>query len=452
VRPAVIDLQEWKSVGPGDETQGGSLAGFRFEGEDQRQIAQAFTKKRVVEFHELYDGLQIRARSHVGRIQIGALTLTIRPKVASEQLLSLFRYAYGLDDVKRYESVDYTMGGGLFQDLVIAQLGVEAKNLIERGVTKSYIGKAEQLSSPRGTIDFARLGAQGGIVSATLPCRHYPRSSDNLLNQVVLAGLRLAGDLAQDRSLAASVRRLGRTFAEFATPIQLSASVLEESERAINRLVRPYRSVVRLIELLYQGSLVNFDGQHEARRLPGFLFDMNRFFQTLLERFLIENLRAFDVEPEHGLSEMMRFVPGHNPSKRKAPRPRPDYAVKQGRNVLALLDAKYRDLWEKPLPRDMLYQLSIYALSQPKGSTAAILYPSDKPEARPSLIEIREPMSGEVSGYVAQRPVNLTRLVELVGLTGSHGEAARESYALFLSGLASPGRPNSTSGGFALGA
>lgn len=83
----------------------------------------------------------------------------------------------------------------------------------------------------------------------------------------------------------------------------------------------------------------------------------------------------------------------------------------------------------------MLYQLSIYALSQPKGATAAILYPTDKPEARSSLIEIREPMTGQVSAYVAQRPVNLSRLVDLVALTGTSGEAARESYALSLSGL-----------------
>ncbi len=49
----------------------------------------------------------------------------------------------------------------------------------------------------------------------------------------------------------------------------------------------------------------------------------------------------------------------------------------------------------------MLYQLSVYALSQPKGSTAAILYPTTASTATRSLIEIREPSTGGTAGYVA---------------------------------------------------
>ena len=53
-----------------------------------------------------------------------------------------------------------------------------------------------------------------------------------------------------------------------------------------------------------------------------------------------------------------------------------DYAIKQDGRVMTLLDAKYRDLWERPLPRDMLYQLVVYAISQPTNPVASILYPT----------------------------------------------------------------------------
>ena len=78
------------------------------------------------------------------------------------------------------------------------------------------------------------------------------------------------------------------------------------------------------------------------------------------------------------------------------------------------MDAKSRDLWENSLPRDMLYQLSVYVLSHQKGSTAAILYPTTASTASRSLIEIREPSSGGTAEYVALRPVHVGRLAELI--------------------------------------
>lgn len=84
--------------------------------------------------------------------------------------------------------------------------------------------------------------------------------------------------------------------------------------------------------------------------------------------------------------------------------------------MVRLLDAKYRNLWEKTLNRDMLYQLSIYALSQDPGpkSETAILYPTLDRPAREATIVINDPVTTQPRGKVTLRPVNLDILDELL--------------------------------------
>ena len=62
----------------------------------ESRIAEALTRTGRMEVMELARGLEIHATSFVGRIALGALSITVRPKISGTPLLSLFRYAYGL--------------------------------------------------------------------------------------------------------------------------------------------------------------------------------------------------------------------------------------------------------------------------------------------------------------------------------------------------------------------
>ena len=107
----------------------------------------------------------------------------------------------------------------------------------------------------------------------------------------------------------------------------------------------------------------------------------------------------------------------------------------RGGRIAAVLDAKYRDLWEQPLPREMLYQLALYALGH-RGTDrrAAILYPTLDPAAREQVISIHEPMRAALQAHIILRPVNLLTLE--MALREKAGRAARERQAAFAYSLA----------------
>jgi 5-methylcytosine-specific restriction enzyme subunit McrC len=408
-----VDLREWETARPepGSALAQQSLGAYPAG----RRLAEELTKLGRMEVLELARGLEIRATSFVGRISLGAVTVTIHPKIADAPLLSLFRYAYGLRNLDLYGAADVTLSAWSFQDLLIQQLAAEVNELIERGIHREYERVCADLSTPRGRIDFMRYVRAAPHARTTLPCVHHPRSDDTLINQVLLAGLTHAEGLVLDSELRSHVRRLSKMLGAAITPRALGPSTMTEAWRAVDRRTVAYEPAFTLIELLLAGQGLALDEQGAQIRLKGFLFDMNRFFQALLSRFLREHLGDLGVHDEYRLKGMFRYQAGQNPLARREPVLRPDFVVMRGGQMLAVLDAKYRDLWQQPLPREMLYQLALYALGRSGGERAStILYPRTDGGARDQIILIQEPVHGMPQARVTLRPVNLLELEKLL--------------------------------------
>ncbi|MBU3176487.1 McrC family protein [Clostridium estertheticum] len=401
-----VNLKEWDSI---------MLKDIELPDNDTRDIAKVLNNKGIIEIIELKDGLSISTNSYVGRIRLGELQINVYPKINGMPLYKLLRYAYGLRELKLFNEAEHDIGNFKFFDLLIYELYVEVQDLLHRGIQKSYVKRGENLSSPRGRIDINRLCGQGGITKDTLPCNYFNRDENNILNKTLLAGLKLGLNLVLETGLKIKLQRLCFSLEE-----NISDIILTRARNSINRLTRRHSAVLEVINILYESQGIQLEGSSKRINLRGYFFDMNAFFEALIGRLLQNCSEGYSVKDQYSLHDMFIYTSGFNPCNRKSPTPRPDFALMKEGRVVKLLDAKYRDLWERSLPAKMLYQLAIYAVSGIGDKTATILYPTIADIPTTAKIDINDPVSSGKIASVILQPVNLERVSELV--SGGLGE------------------------------
>ncbi len=411
-----VTLKEWQTLRP---DRGNHLAGVGFAEEKDRLLAERLTSDGRIGILELARGLELRTTSFVGRLCLGGIEITIQPKLTGTPLLSLLRYAYGLRHLDLYhqEQVTYSVEHCNFQDLLIRQLIAETEEIVARGPHRDYFAVDADLASPRGRVNFTRHLSDFPWTKATLPCQYHPRIEDNPLNQAMLGGLRYAVGITADIDLRTQLNRLRKVLGATVTEKRLDRKLLVAGERTMDRRTTVYRSTLNILRLLLDSNGIALDDEAGTVTLPGFLFDMNRFFQALLSRFLREHLTDAVLHDEYRLKTLYSYALGRNPRRKKAPTPRPDFVIMKNGRMRAVLDAKYRDLWSESLPREMLYQLSLYALGRTgEDHTAVILFPTVDDFASEQILCIKDPVQGGEQGRVVLRPVNLLELERLIRL------------------------------------
>ena len=235
--PVELRLSEWSEVHP-DTCE--KIRGLVLPPE-LKPVLDELARTNRLTIVELARGVQITTTSWIGRLELGALTLTIAPKIDGTPLATLLRYAYGLRDLELQAAALHSAAVGGLQDLLVLQLVTEARELIARGLHRDYERRFEDLGLPRGRIAFSRMPDTFSRARAVLPCVHHPRTLAHALNVALSGALVLGARVAGDSGLRANAWRLVQILSEEVPRVELTIGRLEAAERKMDRRHGPAR-------------------------------------------------------------------------------------------------------------------------------------------------------------------------------------------------------------------
>lgn len=402
-----IPLNEWDKVEKNWEEELNIKNPKKWKDKNKKILEYA---SQFVDLGFNFETLEVKTTSYVGTVQIGHILLNIRPKILDIKFMALLSYALDFAKLKTAHYSLYNPKEDGFLELLLIQLKNQVEHIIRHGLYRNYTELEENLTSPRGKINFRSYVREDYTKKAGIPCIYYRRLENNILNQILLAGLRLGAFKTQNYRIRYSLLDILKKIGENVDFIELTQNLLIKTQNQLSRLNKHYFSSLNLIKILNTPPKLAKNVVNIAK-LPGFFFDMNFFFQNLLTHFFEDTLGKKNVKSESSIRNIYSFIPGFKPKKKKTPILRPDYIISDNSGKEVILDAKYRDLSEKNLHSKWLYQLSMYAISGANNPErfehSIILYPTKNINARDVKILIKLPKFHEnfVKSFVILRPV-----------------------------------------------
>ena len=330
---------------------------------EERDELRDFLPSLAIEPAAGLDGAYwLRPGSTVGAIEIGDLSVLIKPKIGIPKLLSLACYAMGVFKPQEKRLFDFEEEQALPDTLALA-LAAAARRAFSRGLLHGYRTEEEALHTVRGRIRFADQIRQRFGIPLPIEVRYDEFTDDINENRLVkAAAMRLRRMRLRSRKARKDLGRVAATLE--------NVSLAEFSPKAVpeirfDRLNEHYRGVVGLSRLILRHSA--FESERGAVRATGFLMDMNTLFQEFVTVALREALgvseRVFYSDKQLTGNRRIYLA---KPSRVKL---EPDLTWWDGETCTFVGDAKYKRVRVEGVPNADLYQLLAYvtALNLPAG-------------------------------------------------------------------------------------
>ena len=294
--------------------------------------------------------------SIVGAVEVGELSVFIKPKIDVPQLLSLACYAMGAFKQQESHLFNFQEDKTLPDTLALALVSA-ARRAFSRGLLYGYITEEESLYGIRGRIRFDDQIRRRFGVSLPVEVRYDEFTDDILANQLVKAAVaRLGGMRLRSQAARAGLGWVAGILDNI-SPVEFPPN--DVPSVTFDRLNEHYRGVVGLSRLILKHSA--FESGRGKIRAAGFLMDMNVVFQEFVTVALRDALGV--SESSFGERNINSLDVGGSVSLR------PDLTWWHGSSCVFVGDAKYKRIPHSHVPNADLYQLLAYttALDLPGG-------------------------------------------------------------------------------------
>ncbi len=295
--------------------------------------------------------------STIGALEIGGLSVSIRPKLSISRVLFLASYA--ADRIELRDRFDFRDVQDVVE-LLALQLEAAARQAFAAGLLHGYRTEQEALHTVRGRIRVEEQLRRRFGLPVPLEVQYDEFTDDVTANRLVKAA---AARLARMRTRAprsrAGLAWIGARL-DAVSLVEYPANAVPAV--AFDRLNRHYRQVVKLSQLILRQR--SFDAGRGGVHAAGFLMDMNVIFQEFVTRALRDALHV--SERVFRSDDQLRRVTLDEAGKVGL---RPDLTWWDGARCTFAGDVKYKRIRDAHVPNADLYQLLAYvtALDLPGG-------------------------------------------------------------------------------------
>ena len=188
-----IDLREYESSAP-----------IRLSARERRELKSAVDSLTIEPSNDDNGGYIITASSTVGAVEIGDLSVLIRPKIGIPQLLSLACYASNLIKLQVDREFHFADDPASLPDVLALLLLTAARRAFSRGLLRGYRVEEEALNTVRGRIRFEDQIRSRFDIPIPIEVRYDEFTDDILENRLVKAAVMRLGAMRLRSSRARS--------------------------------------------------------------------------------------------------------------------------------------------------------------------------------------------------------------------------------------------------------